>query len=45
MKRVGTRFCLALVRDRSNYAVLIEIHDVYHGFGSAITSYSYTDSN
>jgi len=43
VKRVGARLCLALVPDLSNYAVFITIHDVYHGFGSAITSYSYTD--
>jgi len=42
MKRAGARFCVALVPDLSNYAVFIVIHDVYHGFRSAITSYSYT---
>jgi len=42
-KRVRARFSLALVPDLSNYAVFIAIHDVYHGFGSAITAYSYTD--
>jgi len=42
VKRVVARFCLALVPDHSNYAVFIAIHDVYHGFGSAITAYSYT---
>jgi len=36
VKRVGARFCLALVPDLSNYAVLIAIHDVYHEFESAI---------
>jgi len=34
---------LALVPDLSNYAVFIAIRDAYHGFGSAITAYSYTD--
>ena len=29
--------------DLSNYAVFIAIHDAYHGFGRAITAYSYTD--
>ena len=40
-KRVSTRVSLALVPDLSNYAVFIAIHDAYHGFGSAITVYSY----
>jgi len=43
VKRVGTRSCLALVPDLSNYALFIAIHDVHHGFVSAINSYSYTD--
>jgi len=43
VKCVGARFWLALVPDLSNYAVFIVIHDVYHGFRSAITAYSYTD--
>jgi len=43
VKRVGARFCLALVPHLSNYAVFIAIHDVYHRFRSAITAYSYTD--
>jgi len=43
VKRVGARFYLALVPDLSNYAVFVAIHDVYHGFGSGITTYSYTD--
>jgi len=42
VKRVGARFGLALVPDLSSYAVFIEIHDAYHGFGSAITAYSHT---
>ena len=43
LKRVGARFFLALVPHLSNYAVFIAIHDVHHGFVSAINSYSYTD--
>ena len=42
-KHVSARVSLALVPDLSNYAVFIAIHDAYHGFGSAITAYSYTD--
>jgi len=42
-KRASARVSLALVPHLSNYAVLIAIHDAYHGFGSAITAYSYTD--
>jgi len=41
-KRVSARVSLALVPDLSNYAVFIAIHDAYHGFGSAITAYWYT---
>ena len=41
--RVSARASLALVPDLSNYAVFNAIHDAYHGFGSAITAYSYTD--
>ena len=40
-KRESARVSLALVPDLSNYAVFIAIHDAYHGFGSAITAYSY----
>jgi len=43
VKRVGARFGLALVPGRSSHVVFIAIHDAYHGFGSAITAYSYTD--
>jgi len=43
VKRLGARFGLALVPDLSNYAVFIAVHDAYHGFGSVITAYSYTD--
>ena len=43
VKRVGARFGLALVPGRSSHAVFNRIHDAYHGFGSAITAYSYTD--
>jgi len=42
-KRVSARASLALVPDISNYAVFIAIHDAYHGFGSAVSAYSYTD--
>jgi len=42
-KRVSARVGLALVPDLSNYAVFIVIHDAYHGFGSVINAYSYTD--
>jgi len=42
-KRVSARVSLELVPDISNYAVFIAIHDAYHGFGSAISAYSYTD--
>jgi len=42
-KRVSARVSLALVPVLSNYAVFIAIHDAYHGFGCAITAYSYTD--
>jgi len=42
-KRVRARVSLAVVPDISNCAVFIAIHDAYHGFGSAITAYSYTD--
>ena len=42
-KRVSAGVSLALVADLSNYAVFIAIHDAYHGLGSAITAYSYTD--
>jgi len=42
-KRVSASVSLALVPDLSNYAVFIVIHYAYHGFGSAITAYSYTD--
>jgi len=42
-KRVSARVSLALVPDLSNYVVFIAIHDAYHGFGSAVTAYSYTD--
>jgi len=42
-KRVSARVSLILVPDFSSYAVFIAIHDAYHGFGSAITAYSYTD--
>ena len=41
--RVSARVSLTLVPDLSNCAVFIVIHDAYHGFGSAITAYSYTD--
>jgi len=40
-KRVCARVSPALVPDLSNYAVFIAIHDAYHGFGNAITAYSY----
>jgi len=43
-KRVSARVSLALVPDLSNYALFIAIHVAYHGFGSAITAYSYTDA-
>ena len=43
VKRVGARFCLALVPHLSNHAVFMAIHDVYHRCGSAITAYSCTD--
>jgi len=43
VKRVGARFGLALVPGCSSHVVFIAIHDAYHGFGSAITAYSYTD--
>ena len=39
----SARVSLALVPDLFNYAVFIAIHDAYHGFGSVITAYSYTD--
>jgi len=42
-KSVSARVSLALVPDLSNYAVFIAIHDAYHGFGSAITAYSFPD--
>jgi len=42
-KRGSARVSLGLVPDLSNYAVFIAIHDAYHGFGSAVTAYSYTD--
>jgi len=42
-KRVSARVSLALDPDLSNYAVFIAIHDAYHGFGSAISAFSYTD--
>jgi len=42
-KCLSASVSLALVPDLSNYAVFIAIHDAYHGFGSAITAYSYTD--
>jgi len=42
-KRVSARVSRVLVPDLSNYAVFIAIHDAYHGFGSAIIAYSYTD--
>jgi len=42
-KRVNARVSLALFPDLSDYAVFTAIHDAYHGFGSAITAYSYTD--
>jgi len=32
-----------LCPDLSNYAVFIAVPDAYHGFGSAITAYSYAD--
>jgi len=41
--RVSARVSLALVPGLSNYAVFIAIHDAYHGFGSAISAFSYTD--
>jgi len=41
-KRVSARVSLALDPDLCNYAVFIAIHGAYHGFGSAITAYSYT---
>ena len=41
-KRVSARVSLALVPNLSNFAVFIAIHDAHHGFGSAITVYSYT---
>jgi len=44
VKRVGAKFALALVPGRSSHAAFIAIHDAYHGFGSAITAYSYTDA-
>jgi len=42
-KRGSARVSLALVPDLSDYAVFIAIHDAYHGFGSPVTAYSYTD--
>ena len=42
-KRGSARVSLVLVPDHSNCALFIVIHDAYHGFGNAITAYSYTD--
>jgi len=42
-KGVSARVSLALGPGLSNYAVFIAIHDAYHGFGSAITTYLYTN--
>jgi len=42
VRTAAQRVSLALVPDLSNYVVFIAIRDAYHGFGSAITAYSYT---
>ena len=42
-KRVSARVSLVLVPHLSNYAAFIAIDDAYHGFGNAITAYSYTN--
>ena len=42
-KHASTRVSLVLVPDLSNYAAFIAIDDAYHGFGFAITAYSYTN--